>query len=129
MHGDEMLLVNRVRMGALALSLASLALGCTEKGRSLIPVEVSVSNVDAVTRVRVLALQGSTRLVDTGPMDWPGGTLKLGLYISKDISGPVHVVGCALGAAGLIAANDQVITFFGALDRADDDIGRLGHQV
>src|SRR5206468_4243185 len=31
--------------------------------------------------------------------------------------------------AGLIAANDQVIAFLGALDRADDDILGLGYQI
>ena len=57
---------------ALALALAVLALACTEKGRSVIPVDVTADgNVTELAKVRVVVFQGSLELVDW-ETEWSG---------------------------------------------------------
>ncbi len=53
-----------------ALALAVLALACTEKGRSVIPVDVTTDgNVTELAKLRVVVFQGSRKLADR-ETDW-----------------------------------------------------------
>ena len=97
-----------------ALALAVLALACTEKGRSVIPVDVTTDgNVTELAKVRVVVFQGG-RVVADRETDWSGPTLELGIFVSKEMTGLVSVVACGFRDGGSVT---------GAVAAARDDHG------
>ncbi|HVX97927.1 MAG TPA: hypothetical protein VHK47_23635, partial [Polyangia bacterium] len=93
-----------MKRALLGFGLVALGLACTEKGRSLLLVDVSnAPTAPAVDSVTVEVIRGSDRLISHDE-DWTGSpTLKLGLYLSKDVSGDVQVVACGYDRGTLVA--------------------------
>jgi hypothetical protein len=89
------------KLGTLCL-LAGIGLGisCTEKGRSLVLVDISVDpSVTTVASVRAVVAQGAGALAQ-GDASWSGSPVKMGLYLAKTVSGSVQVVACGFDAGG-----------------------------
>ena len=85
-----------------ALALAVLALACTEKGRSVIPVDVTTDgNVTELAKVRVVVFQGG-RVVADRETDWSPPKLALGIFVSKETTGLVSVVACGYRDGGSV---------------------------
>jgi len=109
-HGCVMPLSRRV-LGALSLLAGiGLTLSCTEKGRSLVLVDISVDpSVTAVATVRAVVAQGSGALAQ-GNADWKGAPLELGIYLAKTVSGSVQVIACGLDASGAGVASGSAVS-------------------
>ena len=88
-----------------ALALAVLALACTEKGRSVIPVDVTTDgNVTELAKVRVVVFQKGLPVADW-KTDWsgdPSSTLNLGIFVAKETTGLVRVVACGFHRDGSV---------------------------
>ena len=93
-----------VAIGALASGLS-----CTEKGRSLVLVELT-TEVTPIDNVSVIVMQGNNEVARTST-SW-GGTpaLKLGVYLSKDVSGTVSVHTCGSSMGTGVAINTEPTT-------------------
>jgi hypothetical protein len=91
----------------LAIAALASGLSCTEKGRSLVLVNLT-TNVTSIEHVRVVVLQGNAE-VGRGEAPWEGtGTppaMKLGVYVSKDVSGTVNVYACGFSGTVSVAGN------------------------
>jgi hypothetical protein len=94
MHrGNVVGLVRLVGLGALALTAA-----CTTKGDGLILVELMSTPVPDHVRV-VIASPGDHTMLGTATADWmETASLKLGVHVSKSVSGSVDVVVCGFDA-------------------------------
>ena len=108
-HGGRVQPMSRlrplVRVALCGLALLAAGLSCTEKGRSLVLVNLT-TDVAALDSVRVVVLQG-TDSVGQKSETWNGtpAELKLGVYVSKDVSGPVDVIACGFANGVGIAAS------------------------
>jgi hypothetical protein len=85
------------------LATLGIGLGCTEKGRSLVLVDLS-SNL-TIDHVSVVVAQASGR-VGEADAHWvtTPQPLELGVYLPKTISGLVDVIACGFDASGATVA-------------------------
>ena len=89
---------------ATTLALLVLAVGCSEKGRSLVLVNLSLSsNVTSIAQARVVVVQGPSDIVGRETVSWTGtpSPLDLGVFVSKDVTGVVQVIACGLDNNGV----------------------------
>jgi hypothetical protein len=87
--------------------LALLGLACTEQGRSVVLIDVTrAANVPTVTMATVIVTDGSNRRLGDAGSAWSGSPspLRLGVYLSRDVSGSVSVVACGFDAGTLVAS-------------------------
>jgi hypothetical protein len=89
---------------AVLVGLAALSLGlaCSEKGRSLVLVDLTADpNLGAVSAAVIVTQFGDPigHADRTGSMPW-----KLGAYLDKHVTGSVDVVGCAFDPTGALLA-------------------------
>jgi hypothetical protein len=73
--------------------------GCNEAGRPLLLVHVEADATLPLTDVRVVASQVVSGRRWTIDHAWSGETLNLGVYLPKDTTGQVTVVGCGFDSA------------------------------
>src|SRR5205814_8478937 len=86
------------RAALIAVSLLPLALACTEKGRSVVLVDVKAGTLAAADKVTIYVTQGTQPL---GHADGSGTfPLHLGVYLPKTVSGAVNVVACGFDSNG-----------------------------
>ena len=107
-HGRKLLQMTRFTAFAF-VAVAALVSGvsCTEKGRSLVLVNLT-TDVTSIEHVRVVVVQGNAE-VGSATADWPptGSPpgLKVGIYVPKDISGAVDVYACGFAGDVSVAGN------------------------
>jgi hypothetical protein len=89
----------------LAAGALTSSLGCTEKGRSLVLVNLTTDGT-SIDNVRVVVVQQGAEVGRTSTQ-WTGtpSPLKLGVYLSKDVSGAVDVFACGYDGTAGVAAN------------------------
>jgi hypothetical protein len=93
---------------ALPLLALAVAAGCSEPGRSLVLVDVVPVPDLGITTVRIFVSQpASSRSwsVDHVWPELPRPPLLLGVYVPKDVRGPVTVFGCGFDASGTLIAS------------------------
>jgi hypothetical protein len=94
-------LTANVAAGAALLAIAVALGGCSEKGRSLLLVDLSASQqVTMLANVRVVVLDPGNAVAGRIDAAWSGQTLSLGIYLPKSLSGTVSVVGCGYAGDG-----------------------------
>jgi hypothetical protein len=87
-----------------------LTLSCTEKGRSLVLVDVAVdSSVTTVASVRAVVAQGGGALAQ-GDATWSAPKVEIGVYLAKSVSGSVQVIACGFNAQGVGVASASPMT-------------------
>jgi hypothetical protein len=82
--------------------LAGIALivSCTDKGRSLVLVDISLDQtVSAVASVRAVVVQGNAAIGESDA-NWSTSPAHLGVYLAKTVSGAVQVLACGFNASG-----------------------------
>jgi hypothetical protein len=86
--------------------LAAAGAGCTEKGRSIVLVNLT-SDVMRLERIQIVVAQG-TRAVGTSNQSWDGvspSEEKIGVYVDKNVSGTVAVIACGFRGGAAVAAS------------------------
>ena len=90
------------RASLAGIALASLALACTEKGRSVVLVDVTPAiGLAMPPRGRAIVATNNDEWLAQAEGEWTSAqpTLKLGVYVPKTVSGSVKVIARALSAA------------------------------
>jgi len=81
--------------------LLSLLGGCTEKGRSLVLVDVSADpGLQTIREVRVAVSATATGRRWSVMHAWSGDQLRLGIYLPTDVQGTITTTACGLDAGG-----------------------------
>src|SRR5262245_49964764 len=103
--GQNMRPVARRAAGLFVAAMLAAGVACTEKGRSVVLVDVTTT-VTPLNAVTVVAARDGVEVGRTATA-WAGGgaTLKLGIYIPKDVSGTVTLHACGFLAGTGVAAN------------------------
>ena len=96
----------RGSLGALSLLVGiGLTFSCTEKGRSLVLVDIAVDpSVTTVASVRAVVAQDGGTLAQ-GDASWKASPVELGIYLAKTVSGSVQVIACGFDGNGAAIAS------------------------
>jgi hypothetical protein len=82
--------------------------GCSKEGRSLVPVDVSMSSdVQGVTKVVVTATMEG-KVVGTQTIEWTGttpSTFQGGVYVASDVQGMITITATGYSAEGVLIAS------------------------
>jgi hypothetical protein len=107
------------------LALA-LALACTEKGRSIVLVEVGADpSLTTLATVRAVVAQAGVPLAEADG-SWGAPMVKLGLYLDKSVSGSIQILACGFDAAGNGIATASGLS---ATIAAGDTVGPLSFDL
>ncbi len=104
------------RAALVGLGVMSLGLACTEKGRSLVVVDVTNPSAVTLASVRAIVIDSSGTPIGA-TVNWNGTSTPfgVGVYLPKSVSGSVGVVACAFsgvdGAGAVVAARMATQTF------------------
>jgi hypothetical protein len=95
------------RLVLCGLATLGLGVGCTEKGRSLVLVDLS--STLALDHVSVVVTQSSQHLGEV-EAQWavPPQPLELGVYLPKTVTGTVDVVACGFDATGAVIGSSPM---------------------
>ena len=86
----------------VGVAVLSFGLACSEKGRSLVLVDLIADGTLDAASVAVIVTQRGARI---GGRDRAGSTpWQLGVYLDKHVTGSVNVIGCAFDEAGTVLA-------------------------
>ncbi|HXT97430.1 MAG TPA: hypothetical protein VN853_14100 [Polyangia bacterium] len=100
-------------LGLLAgIGLIGAVVSCTDKGRSLVLVDISVDPaVATVASVRAVVVQAQSAIGENDA-SWKSSPVELGVYLAKTVSGSVQVLACGFDAtgAGVAAAAGMSVT-------------------
>ena len=90
----------------LAVTTLVAGLACTEKGQSIVLVDLS-TNVAPLHDVRVVVAKDGNEVGRTETL-WDGVTspLRLGIFVPKDVSGTITVHACGFDKDTGVGAND-----------------------
>ena len=88
-----------------SVTLLVAGLSCTEKGRSIVLVDVTTM-VTPLDGVHVVVAKDGSNVGEAIITTWDGtSTLKLGVRVSKDVSGTVTIHACGFNAGTAVAGN------------------------
>ena len=93
------------RLATLAsVTLLVAGLSCTEKGRSIVLVDLTTM-VTPLDGVHVVVAKDGSNVGEAMITTWDGSTLNLGVRVSKDVSGTVTIHACGFNAGTAVAGN------------------------